>query len=207
MQKHILSLYQADLPQRCINTQKATSLDSNIAEAYLELGAVLNQTKEYPQAETALLQGLELKPEAARGPLRTGEDVLGARPLASCGAQRAQSGSRNAGVDPARALLGNVMLRESNAQGALHEYQEYSRLDPNGSMAPGVWRMIERSRKPCILSSVGILAGFFSSLPPPSLFRVSAAFPALPANPACQLWPSCIDSFRSQQPTSNWPNE
>jgi hypothetical protein len=99
------------------------------------------------QAETALLKGLELKPEAAGGPLRTGEDVLGARPLAGCGAQCAQSGSRNAEVDPAHALLGNVMVRESNAQGALHEYQEYLRLDPNGSMAPGVRRMIEKIQK------------------------------------------------------------
>jgi len=48
---------------------------------------------------------------------------------------------------PVHALLGNVLFRESNGQGALDEYQEYLRLDPNGSMAPGVRQMIEKTQK------------------------------------------------------------
>ncbi len=44
-------------------------------------------------------------------------------------------------------LLGNILLRENNPQGALIEYQEYLRLDPNGLMAQGVRQMIEKIRR------------------------------------------------------------
>jgi len=43
--------------------------------------------------------------------------------------------------------IGNILLRQRNPQGALHEYQEYLRLDPDGSMAPGVRQMIEKLQK------------------------------------------------------------
>ena len=113
----------------------------------MELGAVFNQTKEYPQAETALLKGLELKPEAAGGHYELAKTywALGRWQDAAPHARKAVAGMP--GLAPAHALLGNVMLRESNAQGALHEYLEYLRLDPNGSMAPSVRQMIEKIQK------------------------------------------------------------
>ncbi len=127
--------------------RKANELDPKFPDAYLELGAVLNQTKEYPQAETALLKGLELKPEAAGGHYELAKTywAQGRWKDAAPHARQAVAGMPD--LAPAHALLGNVMLRESNAQGALHEYQEYLRLDPNGSMAPGVRQMIEKIQK------------------------------------------------------------
>jgi len=127
--------------------RKANELDPKFPDAYMELGAVFNQTKEYPQAETALLKGLELKPEAAGGHYELAKTywALGRWQDAAPHARKAVAGMP--GLAPAHALLGNVMLRESNAQGALHEYQEYLRLDPNGSMAPSVRQMIEKIQK------------------------------------------------------------
>jgi len=127
--------------------RKANELDPKFPDAYLELGAVFNQTREYPQAETALLKGLELKPEAAGGHYELAKTywALGRWQDAAPHARKAVAGMPD--LAPAHALLGNVMLRESNAQGALHEYQEYLRLDPNASMAPGVPQMIEKIQK------------------------------------------------------------
>jgi Flp pilus assembly protein TadD len=127
--------------------RKANELDPKFPDAYLELGAVFNQTKEFPQAETALLKGLELNPEAAGGHYELAKTywALGRWKDAAPHARKAVAGMPD--LAPAHALLGNVMLRESNAQGALHEYQEYLRLDPNGSMAPGVRQMIEKIQK------------------------------------------------------------
>ena len=45
------------------------------------------------------------------------------------------------------ALLGNILLREQDAQGALDEYHEYLRLEPFGSMAPAVRAVVEKLEK------------------------------------------------------------
>ena len=124
--------------------EKATTLDSQSSEAFLALGAFYNQTKDYPQAETALLRGLELKPEASAGHYELAKTYW-----ALSRWQEAAPHARRAVADmpdlaSPHALLGNILLRERNAQGALQEYQEYLRLDPNGPMAPGVRQMIEK---------------------------------------------------------------
>jgi Flp pilus assembly protein TadD len=140
-------LGQKDWKNAELALRRANELDPKFPEAYLELGAVFNQTKEYPQAETALLRGLELKPEAAGGHYELAKTywALGRWKDAAPHARNAVAGMPD--LAPAHALLGNVMLRESNAPGALHEYQEYLRLAPNGAMAPGVRQMIEKIEK------------------------------------------------------------
>jgi Flp pilus assembly protein TadD len=140
-------LGQKDWKNAEVALRKANELDPKFPDAYMELGAVFNQTKEYPQAETALLKGLELKPEAAAGHYELAKTywALGRWQDAAPHARKAVAGMPD--LAPAHALLGNVMLRESNAQGALHEYQEYLRLDPNGSMAPSVRQMIEKIQR------------------------------------------------------------
>ena len=127
--------------------QKATSLDANSSDAYLALGAMFNQTKEYSRAETALLRGLELKPDAPAGHYELAKTYweLGHWQEAAPHARKAVAGMPE--VAGPHALLGNIFLRERNAQSALHEYQEYLRLDPDGSMAPGVRQMIEKLQK------------------------------------------------------------
>jgi tetratricopeptide (TPR) repeat protein len=127
--------------------QKATSLDANASDAYLALGAVFNQTKEYSRAEPALLRGLELKPDASAGHYELAKTYweLGRWQEAAPHARKAVAGMPD--VAGPHALLGNIFLRERNPQGALQEYQEYLRLDPDGSMASGVRQMIEKLQK------------------------------------------------------------
>lgn len=127
--------------------QKATSLDSKSAEAYLALGAVFNQAKDYPRAETALLRGLELKPDASGGHYELAKTywAIGRWQEAAPHVRKAVSDMPD--LASPHVLLGNILLRENNPQGALHEYQEYLKLDPNGSMAPGVRQMIEKIQK------------------------------------------------------------
>ncbi len=127
--------------------QRATHLDDRASDAYLALGAVLNETKEYPQAETALLRGLELKPDAPEGHYELAKTYwfLGRWQEAAPHARKAVTGMPDA-ASP-HALLGNILLRQQDAQGALDEYREYLRLEPFGSMAPAVRQVVEKLEK------------------------------------------------------------
>ena len=126
---------------------RATHLDDRASEAYLALGAVLNETKEYPQAETALLRGLELKPDTPAGHYELAKTYwfLGRWQEAAPHARKAVSAMP--GAASLHALLGNILLREQDAQGALDEYHEYLRLEPLGSMAPAVRQVVEKLEK------------------------------------------------------------
>jgi len=127
--------------------QRATQLDNRASDAYLSLGAVLNETKVYPQAETVLLRGLELKPDAPAGHYELAKTYwfLGRWKEADPHARKAVSAMPDA-ASP-HALLGNILLREQDAQGALDEYHEYLRLEPFGSMAPAVRTVVEKLEK------------------------------------------------------------
>jgi len=48
---------------------------------------------------------------------------------------------------PAYVVLGNVMLRERNAPGALKAFKEYLRLEPKGAMAAPVRDMVIKIEK------------------------------------------------------------
>ncbi len=124
--------------------QRATRLDDKASDAYLELGAVFNETKEYPQAETALLRGLALKPDAPAGHYELAKTYwfLGRWQEAAPHARKAVSAMPD--VASPHALLGNILLRGQDAQGALDEYHEYLRLEPFGSMAPAVREVVEK---------------------------------------------------------------
>jgi tetratricopeptide (TPR) repeat protein len=127
--------------------QRATRLDDKASDAYLALGAVFNETKKYPHAETALLRGLELKPEAPAGHYELAKTYwfLGRWKEAAPYARKAVSAMPD--VASPHALLGNILLREEDAQGALDEYHEYLRLEPFGSMAPAVRQVVEKLEK------------------------------------------------------------
>jgi Flp pilus assembly protein TadD len=124
--------------------RKANELDPKFPDAYLELGAVFNQTKDYPQAETALVKGLELKPEAGAGHYELAKTYWALGRWQDAAPHARQAVTAMPELAPAHALLGNVMLRERNAPGALREYQEYLRLEPNGAEGPGVRDMVAK---------------------------------------------------------------
>jgi hypothetical protein len=43
--------------------------------------------------------------------------------------------------------MGNILLKKRDAEGALREFQEYLRLDPNGPMAAAVRDVVAKIQK------------------------------------------------------------
>jgi Flp pilus assembly protein TadD len=127
--------------------EKAIQLDSKLGDAYLELGAVFNQTKDYPKAEAALTRGLEFKPDAPGGHYELAKTYWAIGRWQDAAPHAATAVSEFPGLAAPHVLLGNILLRKNDPQGALREYEEYLRLDPNGPMAPGARDMVAKIQK------------------------------------------------------------
>jgi len=130
----------------------------------LALGAVFNETKEYPQAETALLRGLALKPDAPAGHYELAKTYwfLGRWQEAAPHARKAVSAMPD--VASPHALLGNILLREQDAQGALDEYHDTCGSSHLAQWPPLCVRSSKNSRKPYILNKIRLPILFLSVL-------------------------------------------
>ena len=127
--------------------KKSIELQPDLAPAYFDLGALRNQTKNYPAAEEALKKGLELTPDATVGKYELAKTYWGmgrwqdASPLATDTVKALPD------LAAAHVLLANIRLKLRDAPGALHEYQEYLRIEPQGTMAPQVRDMVDKLQK------------------------------------------------------------
>ncbi|MGB2677835.1 MAG: tetratricopeptide repeat protein [Candidatus Acidiferrum sp.] len=136
-------------PQQRAETalRRSIELEPKLAASYVDLGAVENQEKNYPAAEEALKKGLELGPDSTPAKYELAKTFWAegrwqdAAPYAEATVKAVPD------LAAAHALMGNILLRERNAPGALKEYQEYLRLDPNGPMAAGVRDTVTKIEK------------------------------------------------------------
>ncbi len=127
--------------------KNAIALDPNSAEAYLTLGAVYNQTQNYAGAETALVQGLKLRPDAPGGHYELAKTYWSLGRWQESAPHARQTIANMPELASPHVLMGNILLREGNAQQARQEYEAYLRLEPNGPMAAGAHQMIEKIEK------------------------------------------------------------
>jgi Flp pilus assembly protein TadD len=140
-------LQKQDWEQAEAALKHSISLEPKLVASYLDLGGLRNQTKNYPGAEEALKKCLELSPDtpAAQYELAKTYWATGrwqdAAPLAESAVQKLPD------MASAHVLLGNIRLKQRNAAGALHEFQEYLRLEPEGSMAPQVRDVVAKLQK------------------------------------------------------------
>jgi predicted Zn-dependent protease len=127
--------------------EKATAIDPKNASAYFQLGATLNQTKDYPGAQKALTQGLTLSPEAPEAPAAQYE--LARAYMAQNNWKEAEPyAAKVVASQPdfaaGRLLMGNIFLKKGDGNGAIHEFQEYLRIDPKGPAADQIKEMIPK---------------------------------------------------------------
>ncbi len=140
-------LQKQQWPEAETALKKSIELQPDLAPAYFDLGALRNQTKNYAGAEESLKKGLELTPDATIGKYELAKTywALGrwqdAAPLA------ADTVKALPDLAAAHVLLANIKLKLRDAPGALHEYQEYLRIEPQGTMAPQVRDMVDKLQK------------------------------------------------------------
>lgn len=135
------------LPEAEVALKKSIELQPDLAPAYFELGALRNQTKNYAGAEEALKKGLELTPDATVGKYELAKTYWAVGRWQDAAPLAADTVKVLPDLAAAHVLLANIRLKQRDAPGALHEYQEYLRIEPQGTLAPQVRDMVEKIQK------------------------------------------------------------
>jgi Flp pilus assembly protein TadD len=114
--------------------EKAAELDPKLPDAHVALGMLLNHEKDYAAAEKSLTRGVELNPDDAGAQYELAKTYwsMGRWQDAEPPALKAETAHPD--LPPVHVLLGNIQLRKRNVEGAVREFNEYLRLDPNGPM-------------------------------------------------------------------------
>ena len=124
--------------------EKAISFNGKLGPAYLALGSCLVTQKRFAEAEKPLLQGLEVNPDASRGHYDLGRAYYALNRFPEAEVHARKVVALEPDFPDARVLLGNVLLRLRDGNGALAEFQEYLRLAPKGPLAAPTQELVNK---------------------------------------------------------------
>ncbi len=127
--------------------EQAVQLDPKSSAGYLTLGACLNQQKDYAGAEKALLTGLGIAPDSPEGHYELAKTYWAQHRWQHAEPHVQKAEELQPQVPGVHVLMGNVLLQKRDTPGALKEFNEYLRLDPQGSMSGSVRAMVSKLEK------------------------------------------------------------
>lgn len=121
---------------------EATKVEPGNVQAYLGLGSALNEQHNYAAARKALEQALELNPDSAEAHYELARTFAAQNKWEEAAPHVRRSIEINPDYAGSHALMGNIYLMQQDLPFALAEFQEYLRLDPQGTLAPSVKALI-----------------------------------------------------------------
>lgn len=127
--------------------EEATKVEPGNAKAYLGAGSALNELKDYAGAQKALQESLELRPDSPEAHYEMARSLWGQGKWQEAEPHVHQAIELNKDYAGPHALMGNIYLQRENPEAALKEFQEYLRLDPEGSLAPSVKQIIAQLKQ------------------------------------------------------------
>lgn len=127
--------------------EEAEKVEPGNAKAYLGAGSALNEQKDYAAAQKALQESLDLRPDSAEAHYEMARSLWAQDKWQAAEPHARQAIELNKDYAGPHALMGNIDLRREDPEDALKEFQEYLRLDPQGSLAPSVKEIIAQLKK------------------------------------------------------------
>jgi tetratricopeptide (TPR) repeat protein len=117
------------------------------AGALFALGELYLQQKKYAESEHVLVEGLGIDEASWQGHLTLAKVYWATGDVAKATPQASRAHELNPDVPQVHLMMGNVLLRNRDARGALTEFEDYLKLDPNGSFAAPTRALVEKIRK------------------------------------------------------------
>ena len=127
--------------------EEAAKVQPDNAKAFLGVGSALNEQQNYAEAQKALEHCLDLNPESAEAHYEMARTLAGSGKWDAAAPHAQRAIAINPEYAGPHALMGDVYLQNDHPEAALHEFQEYLRLDPGGSLAPQVKQMIAQLKQ------------------------------------------------------------
>jgi Flp pilus assembly protein TadD len=127
--------------------QKTIELQPNHPMAHLLMGTTLMVQKDLAGAEQSLLKAVQLMPDAMEAHYELSRVYFALNRNDDAEFHGRKAVALKPDHAAAHVVLGNIFLRKREFGGALLEYQQYLRLEPDGPMSAGVRDMVGKLEK------------------------------------------------------------
>ena len=127
--------------------RKCISINGSSQQAYTALGEVQNQKQEYGEAEKTLLKAVALNAESPQAQEELARTYWALGRWQEADAHAAKAILLAPSSPSGHLIMGNIDLRKRDGQGALQQFQEYLKLDPQGALAPTVRELVGKLEK------------------------------------------------------------
>lgn len=138
------NLQSADWDGALKAAQTAMKLDAKNPASHLLYGMALSQKNQFNDAIAPLKRSVELSPDSFQAQLELAKAYWGAGDVANTEAPARTAAKLQPKAGLPHVLLGNVLLRQRNAPGALAEFKTAVDLEPQADFAPSTREMVSK---------------------------------------------------------------
>lgn len=127
--------------------QAVLKVNPKSAPALVSLGEIYRQRGRYEEAEKTLIEGLKLDDKSWQGHLALGRLYWDMKAIEKAGPEVGKTIQLKPDCAEAHLLGGNILLRARQAEAALGMFEDYLKLEPNGTYAAQTRDIVAKIKK------------------------------------------------------------